>query len=134
MHYAGGLVSFPHPHTFFSIRLSQIILVNSCKLKDFPFRFFSLSLYFCIHDLQWHDYGSVFFCGSGNFFGTHKKRSIRNQAHDGNIIIVATKTLRLQPNYSKMNVILTWFQHNFVSVFFYILINIITIIIKANFT
>lgn len=52
------------------------------------------------------------------FVGTHKKRSIRNQAHDGNIIIVATKILRLQPNYSKMSVIPMWFQHNFVSFMF----------------
>ena len=106
------------------------MLVNSCKLKDFPFivvvvvDFFFTCLPFLVslslaHSMTWQKFFIHFLFES--LFSSHrsvsalKHRSTRKTVRDGNIIIVATKTLRLQPNYSKMNVILTSFQHNFVS-------------------
>lgn len=76
--------------------------------------FFSLSV---AHSMTWQKnfIHFSFFLLMLRSVSALKHRSTRKTVLDGNIIIVATKTLRLQPNYSKMNVILTSFQHNFVS-------------------
>lgn len=96
------------------------MLVNSYKPKDFASFLFGHNMFRSTFDAMikyMFFFGACFF-----YYFTLNDRSIRNQARDGNIIIVATKTLRLQPNCSKMNAILTSFQRNFVSLFHSILI------------
>lgn len=105
------------PGSHFFNRLSQFMLVNSCKLNSAVFFLLSFTRRHTILMMTWLVSRILFYVVAVIFTHKYGHRSTRNPAHDGSIIIVATKTLRLQPNYSKTNEILTWFQHNFVSLF-----------------